>query len=93
MKTLGIEVGKKVDVEIREDPNPLGVEIPEVLFVLLEQDEKIKAIFNKITDGKKRSLIYQIKAIKNINRQVEIAQQFLYLEEQKLLKKAKKISD
>lgn len=93
LKKLGIEVGAEVDYTIKEDPNPLGVEIPEVLLVFLEQDADAKAIFNKITDGKKRSLIYQVKAVKNIDRQIEIAQDFLHKEEQKLLAKTRKIVD
>ena len=63
--------------EIYEDPNPLGVEVPEVLDVLLVQDDQLKAIYDKLTDGKKRSLIYSINKVKNVDLQVEKITTFL----------------
>ena len=84
LKKLGKTLGDQVDFEIYEDPNPLGVEIPEVLEVLLEQDEFAKEVFDKITDGKKRSLIYSINRIKNIDLQVEKSLAFLEAEAKKL---------
>jgi len=86
MKKLKKEVGDKVSFEIYEDPNQLGVEIPEALLVLLEQDENANSIFEKITDGKKRSLIYSIKSTKNIDLQIERSLAFLEKEAEKLKK-------
>ncbi len=71
LKTLQKQLGDQVRFEIFEDPNPLGVEIPEVLQVLLEQDTKAKATFDGLTDGKKRSLIYRINPIKDIDKKVQ----------------------
>ena len=76
----------KVDYKIEEDPDQLGVEMPEVLSVLLEQDADAKTIFEKLTDGKKRSLIYSFVKIKNIDRQVKIITEFLEKERIKLRK-------
>ncbi len=87
MKKLKKEVGDEVNFTIIEDPIPLGVEVPEVLTVLLSQDEDAKAIYDQITDGKKRSLIYSFYKIKNIDRQVEIITEFLSKEAIKLAKK------
>lgn len=42
MKKIGKQMGDVITFEITEDPNPLGVEIPEVLSVLLAQDEDAK---------------------------------------------------
>ena len=84
LKKLGKQLGDQVWLEIYEDPNPLGVEVPEVLMVLLAQDEAAKAIYDRITDGKKRSLIYSINRIKNIDLQVERALAFLEIEANKL---------
>jgi hypothetical protein len=42
-----------IHFKIEEDPDQLGVEMPEILDVLLSQDENSKAIFDKISDGKK----------------------------------------
>ena len=77
MKKLKKVLGDEVSFEIYEDPNPLGVEVPEVLDVLLVQDDQLKAIYDKLTDGKKRSLIYSINKVKNVDLQVEKITTFL----------------
>ena len=78
LKTLGKEAGELVTFEIFEDPNPLGVEVPEVLQVLIDQDPEAKEIYDGLTDGKKRSLIYSIKGIKDIDKQVQKILAFLH---------------
>lgn len=83
------DLGDETFFEIKEDPNPLGVEIPEVLEVLLGQDKEANSIFQELSDGKKRSLIYTIKTIKDIDKQVQRSLAFLAEEEQKLKKKGK----
>ncbi len=88
MQQLKKQMGDQVSFEIVEDPNPLGVKIPEALAVLLEQDEAAKAVFEKITDGKKRSLIYSIQKVKDIDKQVQKSLDFLEEEDRKLKKKA-----
>ena len=71
VKTLGKSVGDTVAFELRDDPNPLGVEIPEVLTALLEQDEFLKQKLNGLTDGKKRSLVYAVSRVEDIDKQVQ----------------------
>lgn len=71
MAKVGKELGDKIQFHLREDPNPLGVDMPEVLTVLLEQDEALKARFDKLTLGKKRSIIHQMNKIKDIDKQVK----------------------
>ncbi|MEM7103319.1 MAG: YdeI/OmpD-associated family protein [Bacteroidota bacterium] len=77
IKQLKKQLGDKITFFLEEDPNPLGVEVPEVLEVLLEQDEEAKASYEKMTDGRKRSLIHAMTRIKNIDKQVELALKFL----------------
>lgn len=84
---LNKELGDPISFEIQEDPNPLGVEIPEALLALLEQDPDAKQIFEKITDGKKRSLIYSIIKLKDVDKQIQKSIQFLEMESLKLKKK------
>ncbi|MEO1214728.1 MAG: DUF1905 domain-containing protein [Bacteroidota bacterium] len=84
LKKLGLELGDYISFYIEEDPNPLGVAIPEVLEVLLVQDPDAKKIFEAITDGKKRSLIYSIARVKDIDKQVHNIMDFLKAEEMKL---------
>ncbi|UOY07327.1 DUF1905 domain-containing protein [Muricauda sp. SCSIO 64092] len=84
LKKLNKEIGNEVSYKIEEDPDQLGVEIPEVLTVFLGQDLDSKAIFDRLTDGKKRSLIYSFAKIKDIDKQVKIIIDFLNKERHKL---------
>jgi hypothetical protein len=87
LQQLGKKVDSRVYFRIEEDPNPLGVEVPEVLTVLLEQDEHLKEIYDKISDGKKRALIFSILKVKNIDKQVDGMIEFLGKEKLTLIKK------
>ncbi|MEM6316130.1 MAG: DUF1905 domain-containing protein [Bacteroidota bacterium] len=87
LKKLGKVEGDRVFFKIWADPNPLGVEVPEVLSELLKQDKWAKSVYDQITDGKKRSLIYTILRLKNIDKQVANALDFFKKEETKFQKK------
>lgn len=67
---VGKQLGDIMEFELKEDPNPLGVEMPETLEVLLEQDSLLKEIFQKLTLGKRRSIIHQMNKIKDIDKQI-----------------------
>ncbi len=71
MKALDLMAGEKVAIEIFEDPNPLGVEIPEVLLALLDQDPIVAEVWAHMTDGRKRTICHSTKRIKNVDLQVE----------------------
>lgn len=71
LQTANKRLGDKIHYELREDPNPLGVEIPEILEAILEHDEKVKATFESLTPGKKRNVVHQINKIKDIDQQVQ----------------------
>jgi len=66
------EVGENFHFEFSEDLNPLGVDIPEVPEIVIEQDEHLKAIFESLTLGKQRNIIHQISRIKHIGKQINI---------------------
>lgn len=87
VKLLKVSLGEEVNFAIYEDPNPLGVDIPEVLTVLLDQDQEAKGKFEQLTDGKKRSLIYGIQKVKDLDKQVNQILAFLEQEDMKLRKK------
>ena len=89
LKALGKELNAEVSFQIFEDPNPLGVKVPEVLQVLLDQAPDTKALYDELTDGKKRSLIYTIKPIKNLDLQVKKVLETLEEERLKRVRKAK----
>ena len=77
VKKLHKNEGDPVSILLNEDPNQLGVPMPEVLEVLLAQDKELNMKFEKLTDGKKRSLIYYTTSVKDIDRQVQKAIAFL----------------
>lgn len=70
LKMIGRDAGAVVPFEIKEDPNPLGIDIPETIEILLEQDKELSDKFSKLTDGKKRSIIVQTSKIKDIDKQI-----------------------
>jgi hypothetical protein len=89
LELLNKRLGSNIHFKIEEDPDQLGVEMPEVLATLLVQDDELKEIFEKITDGKKRSLIYSILKTKDIDKQVSEIVSFLNKENMILNKKKK----
>lgn len=84
LEKLGKELGDRVEYKIEEDPDQLGVEMPEVLTVLLSQDKASKDIFERLTDGKKRSLIYSIIKIKDFDAQVRTILDYLAEQRQRI---------
>ncbi|MCH2194959.1 DUF1905 domain-containing protein [Kordia sp.] len=83
IKQIGKEAGENISYKLEVDPNPLGVDIPEVLEVFLAQDPDGQAIFDKLTDGRKRTLIFSVLRIKNVDKQVETILKFLQAEHEK----------
>lgn len=77
LKQLAIAPNESVNYAIYLDPDQLGVEVPEVLAVFLEQDEEANNTYESLTNGKKRSLIYSIAKIKDIDKQVNTIISFL----------------
>ncbi len=73
MNIIDKKSGDKIYYKIIEDPNPLGIDIPETVQILMEQDEILKEKFNELTDGRKRSILIQIKKIKGFDRQISKA--------------------
>ena len=70
LKTIAKNSGDTIQFELKEDSDPLGVKLPEVLEVLLEQEEDFKTRFNQLSLGKKRSVIYAVSKIKDVDKQI-----------------------
>jgi hypothetical protein len=70
LKLIERQLGETIPFELIVDPNPLGIELPETVEILLEQDEELKNKYDKLTDGKKRSIIVQVNKIKDIDKQL-----------------------
>ena len=83
------EMGQSVSVVVYQDPNTLGISLPEVLSLLLEQDDAMKQVWDKLSDGRKRTLCHKLLRINNNDKQVDMASDFLDMEREKLLEKGK----
>lgn len=73
LKSIQKELGDAIDLVLTEDPNPLGVEMPEVLEVLLSQQDELRQQFEALTPGKQRNVIHTILKIKDLDKQVQTA--------------------
>ncbi|WP_161555201.1 YdeI/OmpD-associated family protein [Dokdonia sinensis] len=70
-KELGIFPSDFFEVQLREDTSTYGVEVPEAFQAVLDSDPDGASLFEQLTDGKKRSLIYFVKRIKREQTQVD----------------------
>lgn len=68
---LAVAVGDLVTFQLFKDESKYGVEVPEALDAVLLSDYEAFEIFEKLTPGKQRSIIYAIKRIKNVQTQVD----------------------
>ncbi len=78
IKTLNLEINDEVSVEIFPDKSEFGMEMCEELQEVLFSDPDGNLLFEKLTSGKKRSIIYLISKTKNT--QLRIEKSFVLLE-------------
>ena len=72
-KELGVSLNDYFDLQLSEDHSKYGVEMPEEFAAVLESDPEAFAFFEKLTQGKKRSLIYYILRFKNSQTRIDKA--------------------
>ncbi|MBC7640767.1 MAG: YdeI/OmpD-associated family protein [Flavobacterium sp.] len=77
IKTLNIDINEEFLVEIVPDISEFGMEMSEELKEVLYSDPEGKILFDQITSGKKRSIIYLISKTKNPQLQIEKSSVFL----------------
>ena len=70
VKKLGLRVNEEVQLFLEKDNSEYGHEMPESFEMLLEQDEEVSKYFHQLTPGKKRSLIYLVGKVKNVDSQL-----------------------
>ena len=73
LKTLGKGEGDALHFELSEDPDPLGVTVPEALAALLAQDEELAAAYGKLSLGKQRHIVHSVARLKNLDKQIATA--------------------
>ncbi|MCU0422078.1 MAG: YdeI/OmpD-associated family protein [Bacteroidia bacterium] len=72
-KKLKLSLGDEVLIELSKDESEYGMPFPQELETLLEQDEEGRLLFQKLTKGKQRTLIYIIAKPKSIDLRIRNA--------------------
>jgi len=70
-KKLGLFLNDYFEMQLMEDISKYGVDMPEELDEVFKFDPEAFNIFETLTDGKKRSIIYYIKRIKNVQTRID----------------------
>jgi hypothetical protein len=70
MKFFGLAIGQEVGVQLEKDESKYGMEIPREMVEVLAQDPEGSNFFEKLTPGKKRSLIYLIANVKSTDLKI-----------------------
>ena len=84
VKKLKIDFGDTVSVELQPDVSKYGIDITEEMEEVLFSDPEGNDLFEKLTPGVQRSLIYFINKIKS--SQLRIERSFIILEHLKKMK-------
>jgi len=59
-KQYGLVIGEEYTIKLEKDKSKYGMYLPEEFEELLYQDPKGEAVFETLTDGKKRNLIHLV---------------------------------
>ena len=70
-KELGVVLNDYFEMQLFKDTSKYGVEMPEELDAVLLSDYDAYKIFESLTPGKKRSIIYVIIRIKNSQSRID----------------------
>lgn len=73
MKDFNIDLGDEVSLELRHDGSKYGMEMPEELEALLEQDHQGALLFEALSDGKKRYIIHYVASVKSSQLKIDRA--------------------
>lgn len=72
-KQLRLKEGDEITLSFKEDDSEFQFEMPEEFLEVLYQDPDADAIFQGLTDGNKRGLIYVITLVKSSEKRIERA--------------------
>ncbi|MEJ8758538.1 YdeI/OmpD-associated family protein [Pontibacter sp. H259] len=73
LKKLGLQDGTEVQVSLDSDESEFGMEVPEELTELLNQDEEGKRRFALLPPGKQRYIIYYVAGVKSSQLRIDRA--------------------
>ena len=71
--TLGLDFGSEVSVSLMKDESEYGLPLPEELEELLRQDSEGNKLFEALTRGRQRTLLYIIGSAKSTEKRIERA--------------------
>jgi len=72
-KELGVFPSDYFEIQLFQDQSKYGVEVPEALQAVMDSDPEGYDLFENLTPGKKRSLIYYVARFKTEQTQVDKA--------------------
>jgi len=67
---LGLKEGTKIHVMLEKDESEFGMPFPEEFKEALKQDKKANMLFEELTPGKQRNLIYIVGQAKNTDLRI-----------------------
>lgn len=70
---LALSEGDSLSVDIKKDHSEYGMDMPEELSILFDQESEAKQYFEELTPGKQRALIYLVIKVKNTNSKLNKA--------------------
>lgn len=70
---LRVEEGDELKITIEKDTSEYGMDVPDELKVMLEQDPEASDYFYQLTKGKQRNLIYIVSKVKNMDSRINKA--------------------
>ncbi len=73
LKMFGAALGAEVTLELRHDHSKYGMEMPEELEALLEQEPEGAKLFDALSDGKKRYIIHYVGSVKSSQLKIDRA--------------------
>ncbi|MBC8010904.1 MAG: YdeI/OmpD-associated family protein [Burkholderiales bacterium] len=71
LKEAGLKRGSTAVVELRIDPEPDALDMPEVFALVLEQDDAARARWETFTLGRRRSLLHFVTSAKQEATQIK----------------------
>ena len=74
---LGLTVGDTVNVVLEKDESKYGMPMPEELQEVLNQDPEGDKAFHMLSAGKRRSMMYYIGKLKDIDKRIHTALVFI----------------
>jgi Bacteriocin-protection, YdeI or OmpD-Associated/Domain of unknown function (DUF1905) len=72
-KKQNLKLGDEINVSLKHDTTEYQFEMPEEFTEVLYQDPDAFTIFEGLTDGNKRSLIYLVTMVKSSEKRIERA--------------------